>query len=168
MSTTVDTARTAHRARTRPRCRAATETLLNCYLREGGVWSVVPGGAQPGETHAGFLPLSGGCTTLRAGVRHLSPTLRHRFSTPVTLDGEPVAFEALAAMLVHELGRGPGDGPALERMTASVEAVAAFLEARAARRRPAVERRAAELRRRPSRRCSSGTCCTRRRRAARR
>jgi siderophore synthetase component len=132
---------------------AATETLLNCYLREGGTWRVVaaddqPDLAQPGDTHVATLDLPGRTVSLCAGVRYLSATHRHRFRTPVALiarGGDPrdVGFDELAAMLVDALdddaGRG-GDAAsheaaraaALERMRASVDAVASFLRAREA------------------------------------
>jgi siderophore synthetase component len=92
----------------------------------------MPGRTRPGETHVALLAARDDSATLRAGIRYLSPTLRHRFGMPVTLDGEPVGFEALAALLVAELGRGSADRPALERMTASVDAVRSILEARSA------------------------------------
>lgn len=118
---------------------AAIETLLNCYVREGGAWQPVvaadmPEFAQPGDTHVAVLELAG--ATLLAGVRYLSATHRHRFRTPVLLatDGdEPaeVGFDALAELLVGELGgSGPRARAALERIRASAEAVTAFLDAR--------------------------------------
>ncbi len=119
---------------------AAIETLLNCYLREGGAWQLVaaedaPELAHPGDTHVAVLSI--GDATLLAGVRYRSATHRHRFRTPVLLaeDGGErveVAFEALAELLAGALG---GDGPearaALDRIRASAALVTGFLEARA-------------------------------------
>ena len=122
---------------------AATETLLNCYLREGGAWRAVPAADAPalarsGDTHVAVLALAGGGATLSAGIRHLSATHRHRFRTPVTMavdGGAPVAvaFDALAGLLVDELAQGrraTDRGAALQRMRASVANVATFLAAR--------------------------------------
>ena len=118
---------------------AATETLLNCYLREGGSWRAIaaqdaPEFAEPGDTHVAALAV--GALTLLAGVRHLSATHRHRFRTPVLMvvDGarpRALAFEALAELLVGALADGCARaGAALERIRASADAVAAFLDAR--------------------------------------
>ncbi|MDP2711680.1 MAG: IucA/IucC family protein [Solirubrobacteraceae bacterium] len=140
---------------------AATETLLNCYLREGGEWQALPAAeagdrAQPGDTHVALLALRDRRRTLLAGVRYLSPTQRHRFRLPVMLavDGGqavPVTLDTLAALLVEQLGGAeraaggadaigagrrdggrvaPDPAPLLERLHASVAAVASFLTAR--------------------------------------
>ncbi len=120
--------------------RAATETLLNCYVREGGPWQALPAHDAPelarsGDSHVAVLELEH--ATLVAGVRYLSATHRHRFRTPVVMvhDGaEPraVAFDALAELLVGELaGRGAHASAVLERIRASAAAVASFLDARA-------------------------------------
>ncbi len=139
-----------HRAVSRARCaavRAATETLLNCYMREGGTWEAVPpadapGLAQPGDTHLAVLSFRDPATTLLVGIRHLSATQRHRLRLPamVAVDGrEPVvaSLDTVARMLVHELAGVAGAGVSepdpsglLARMRASVDAVSAFLELR--------------------------------------
>ncbi len=116
----------------------ATETLLNCFVREGGAWQVLPAQdapefAAPGDTHVAVLELDG--ATLLAGVRYLSATHRHRFRTPVLMASDGVAprvvgFDALAELLVSELGAGPHAAAALRRIGASASAVALFLEAR--------------------------------------
>ena len=67
---------------------AAAETLLNCYLREGGVWRPVPADdvpelAEDGDEYLAVMPFPGERTMLLAGIRHLSPTHRHRFRLPV-------------------------------------------------------------------------------------
>jgi siderophore synthetase component len=137
----------------------ATETLLNCYLREGGEWELVaaadaPELAHAGDTHIAVLPCPRRRATLLAGVRYLSATHRHRFRTPVQIAvggrrPSAIAFDVLARMLSGELagaepdggGRagdfgeppatgGPDASCALLRMRASVAAVTQFLEAR--------------------------------------
>ncbi|MDP1847962.1 MAG: IucA/IucC family protein, partial [Solirubrobacteraceae bacterium] len=125
--------------------RAATEALLNCYMREYGGWHVVPAGevpdlAQPGDTHLAVLPIAELHSTLLAGVRYLSPTSRHRFRLPAQLavdGGEPrvASLATVAELLVRPLGAcagATGADPAalLARIDASVGAVATFLAAR--------------------------------------
>ena len=71
--------------------RVAGETLLNCSMREGGAWVVrppaeLPEAAQAGDTHVAELVLAED-TRLLVGVRHLSPTGRHRFRLPVARGG---------------------------------------------------------------------------------
>jgi siderophore synthetase component len=133
--------------------KAATETMLNCYMREGGEWRPVPAGdvpdlAQPGDTHLAALPFTDLRAMLLVGVRHLSPTHRHRFRIPVHIavaGGSPMAvnLDTVAGMLVDELGdtglgdepsapgrRGPDPTAVLNRMRASVRAVSSFLAAR--------------------------------------
>ena len=126
---------------------AATEALLNCYMREGGAWEALPAAdapdlVQPGDTHLAVLSFRDPSTTLLVGIRHLSPTQRHRFRLPamVAVDGgEPavVPLYAVAAMLVSELVAtadpgvsDPDPNGLLARMRASVEAVGTFLELR--------------------------------------
>jgi siderophore synthetase component len=152
---------------------AATEALLNCYMREGGTWEAVPacdarGLARPGDTHLAVLSFRDPSTTLLVGIRHLSPTQRHRFRLPamVAVDGgEPavVPLYAVAAMLVSELAATADPGvsdPDPNGLLARIPSSCAT-----ARSTPcgARIRRASS---RPSRRCCSATCCTRRRRAA--
>jgi len=121
---------------------AASETLLNCFLREGGLWRVAAAAdlrefARPGDSHVALLPLRRRRAELVVGVRYRSATQRHRFRTPACIvaeDGAVVelAFDALAELLVDELA--PPDAPAdaaLDRVRASVEAVTRFLDARA-------------------------------------
>ena len=125
--------------------RAATETLLNCSMREYGDWHVVPAGevprlTRPGDTHLAVLAFPALHRTLLVGVRYLSPTRRHRFRLPAQIavdGGEPAvaSLEAVADLLVR-----PRDGAArpsapdpaalLARIHASVDAVATFLAAR--------------------------------------
>lgn len=127
---------------------AATETLLNCYMREYGGWHLVaaadvPRLTQPGDTHLAVLPFDHVHSTLLVGVRYLSPTSRHRFRLPaqIAVDGaEPsVASLALIAGLVAGSLAGesggtdrpaPDPGSLLARIDASVDAVATFLAAR--------------------------------------
>jgi siderophore synthetase component len=126
---------------------AATETLLNCYLREGGTWEAVPAAdapshVQPGDTHLAVLWFRDLGATLLVGIRHLSATQRHRFRLPAMIaptGGEPVpaSLDAVAAILVHELadvtnpgGSEPDPCALVARMRASVDAVSTFLELR--------------------------------------
>lgn len=132
---------------------AATETLLNCYMREGGQWRPVPAGDVPqlaheGDTHLAALPFEDLRAMLLVGITHLSPTHRHRFRMPVEVavaGGKPVAvsLDTVAGMLVDQLGdhglgddpvaarlRGPDPTVVLNRVRASVKAVDAFLAAR--------------------------------------
>lgn len=119
---------------------AAIETLLNCYMREGGAWRAVPAGdvpelVQPGDTHLAVLSFETLRATLLVGVRHLSPSQRHRFRMPVTMivAGEKpfaVGLDTVAEMLIGALAAGDGTA-ALQRVRASVENVTAFLAARA-------------------------------------
>ena len=124
---------------------AAIETLLNCYMREGGEWRAVaaadvPELVQPGDTHLAVLPFAALRATLLVGLRHLSPSQRHRFRMPVTMivAGEApfaVGLETVAEMLIGALcagdgTRAPADATAaLERVRASVQNVTAFLAA---------------------------------------
>ncbi|MEA2129811.1 MAG: hypothetical protein QOJ85_2702 [Solirubrobacteraceae bacterium] len=132
---------------------AATETMLNCYMREGGEWRPVPAGnvpdlAKPGDTHLAALPFEDLRAMLLVGITHLSPTHRHRFRMPIEIavaGGNPVAvtLDTVAGMLVDQLGdhglgddpvaadrRGPDPTAVLSRMRASIRAVSAFLAAR--------------------------------------
>lgn len=132
---------------------AATETMLNCYMREGGEWRPVPAEdvpqlAREGDTHLAALPFEDLRAMLLVGITHLSPTHRHRIRVPVEIamaGGNPVAvtLDTVAGMLVDQLGdHGLGDDPVgadrvgpdptavLSRMRASIRAVRAFLEAR--------------------------------------
>ena len=124
---------------------AAIETLLNCYMREGGAWRAAPAAdvpelVCPGDTHLAVLPFAGLSATLLVGVRHLSATHRHRFRMPVTMivAGEKpfaVTLDTVAEMLVGALSAGadgvkPDATAALRRLRASVENVTAFLDAR--------------------------------------
>ncbi|MEA2223130.1 MAG: hypothetical protein QOH83_1506 [Solirubrobacteraceae bacterium] len=125
---------------------AAIQTLLNCYMREGGAWRAVPAAdvpelVRPGDTHLAVFPFAALSATLLVGVRHLSATHRHRFRMPVTMivAGEKpfaVTLDAVAEMLIGALsarvhGNAPDATPALlRRLRASVENVTAFLDAR--------------------------------------
>ena len=132
---------------------AAAETLLNCYLREGGVWRPVPAAdvpelAEDGDTYLAVMPFPSERTMLLAGIRHLSPTHRHRFRLPVKVamaGGRPwpVSLDTLAGMLADELGdtglgdelsapgsRGPDPTFLLSRVRQSVATASSFLRAR--------------------------------------
>jgi spermidine-citrate ligase len=132
---------------------AAAATLLNCYLREGGVWrpilaADVPDLAEEGDTYLAVMPFPSERTMLLAGIRHLSPTHRHRFRLPVKVAMAggtpwPVSLETLAGMLADELGdtglgdelsapgsRGPDPTFLLSRVRQSVAAASSFLRAR--------------------------------------
>ena len=132
---------------------AATATLLNCYMREGGEWRPVPADSVPqlahaGDTHLAAMPFEDLRAMLLVGITHLSPTHRHRFRMPVEIavaGGNPVAvsLDTVAGMLIDQLGdHGLGDDPVgadfvgpdptavLNRVRASVRAVDAFLAAR--------------------------------------
>ncbi|MEA2156887.1 MAG: hypothetical protein QOE11_3027 [Solirubrobacteraceae bacterium] len=132
---------------------AATESMLNCYMREGGEWRPVPAEdvpdlARAGDTYLAALPFEDLRAMLLVGITHLSPTHRHRFRTPIEIavaGGRPVAvtLDTVAGMLVDQLGdHGLGDDPVganqvgpdptavLHRMRASIRAVGSFLEAR--------------------------------------
>jgi siderophore synthetase component len=132
---------------------AATETLLNCYMREGGEWRPVPAGDVPqlahaGDTHLAAMPFEDLRAMLLVGITHLSPTHRHRFRMPVEVavaGGNPVAvsLDTVAGMLIDQLGdHGLGDDPVaaslvgpdptavLARIRASAKTVNAFLAAR--------------------------------------
>jgi spermidine-citrate ligase len=133
--------------------RAATEAILNCYLREGGEWRPVPAASAPdyaeeGDEFLAVIPFPDERSFVIAGVRHLSPTHRHRFRTPVKIvitGGKPWAMtlDTLAGMLADALGetglgddlsgpqsRGPDPTFLLSRIRESVAAVGSFLDAR--------------------------------------
>ncbi len=134
--------------------RAATEALLNCYTREGGEWRPVPAAsvpefAQEGDEFVAVLPFPDERTAVLAGVRHLSPTHRHRFRTPAYVamaGGKPwaVSIDTLMGMLADELGttlydddisaagtRGPDPTFLLSRVRQHVATLGASLDARA-------------------------------------
>ena len=105
---------------------AATETLLNCYLRESAAWQRADSELR--------LPLRGGGAEVVVGVRYWSPTFRHRYVGPPCLvvgDGppRPLGFLALAGLLFDELGTGPAT-TTMARMLESVASVGSFLDAR--------------------------------------
>jgi len=133
---------------------AAAETLLNCYMREGGVWRPIPASDVPhlveeGDAYLAVMPFPDERSMLLAGIRHLSPIHRHRFRMPVQVamaGGAPltVSLDTLAGMLADELGdtglgdeltaagtRGPDPTFLLARVRQSVAAVGSFLQARA-------------------------------------
>jgi siderophore synthetase component len=132
---------------------AAAETLLNCYLREGGVWrpvlaADVPDLTEEGDTYLAVMPFPSERTMLLAAIRHLSPIHRHRFRLPVKVAMAggtpwPVSLDTLAGMLADELGdtglgdelsapgsRGPDPTFLLSRVRQSVAAAGSFLRAR--------------------------------------
>jgi siderophore synthetase component len=133
---------------------AAIEALLNCYLREGGEWRPVPAASAPefaeeGDEYLAVIPFADERSFVIAGVRHLSPTHRHRFRMPVKIvmaGGKPwaVSLDTLAGMLTDALGdtgldddlsapgsRGPDPTFLLSRMRQSVATITSFLDARA-------------------------------------
>lgn len=148
------TADSAAQGRARDAAAAAAATaLLNCYMREGGEWRPVPAGdvpelAEEGDTYLAVMRFPSERTMLLAGVRHLSPTHRHRFRLPVKVamaGGMPwgVTLDTLAGMLADELGdtglgddlsspgsRGPDPTLLLSRVRQSVAAASSFLQAR--------------------------------------
>lgn len=133
---------------------AAVEALLNCYTREGGEWRPVPAAsapefAQEGDEFVAVLPFPDERSAVLAGVRHLSPTHRHRFRTPAHVamaGGKPwaVSVDTLMGMLADELGstlfdddisapgtRGPDPTFLLSRVRQHIATLGAFLDARA-------------------------------------
>ena len=133
---------------------ATVEALLNCYTREGGEWRPVPAEnvpelAQEGDKFVAVLPFPDERSAVLAGVRHLSPTHRHRFRTPAHVamaGGKPwaIGIDTLMGMLVDELGatlydddisaagtRGPDPTFMLARVRQHVATLGAFLDARA-------------------------------------
>jgi siderophore synthetase component/RimJ/RimL family protein N-acetyltransferase len=91
---------------------AATTTLLNCYLREGGT-------ATFGDGRAVFPELD-----VEAELLHRSRTLHHRFG-PLG-----VAPTELARRISERLGPGTSPQALLERVEASLECVRTYVEAR--------------------------------------
>lgn len=133
---------------------ATVEALLNCYTREGGEWRPVPASsvpefAQEGDEFVAVLPFPDERSFVLAGIRHLSPTHRHRFRTPAQVamaGGKPwvVSIDTLMGMLADELGatlydddisaagtRGPDPTFLLSRVRQHVATLGAFLDARA-------------------------------------
>ena len=135
---------------------AAIEALLNCYTREGGEWRPVPAErvpefAEEGDEFVAVLPFPDERTAVLAGVRHLSPTHRHRFRTPAHVamaGGKPwvIGIDTLMGMLADELGasvsvydddisaagtRGPDPTFLLSRVRQHIAMLGAFLDARA-------------------------------------
>jgi len=135
---------------------AAIEALLNCYTREGGEWRPVPAASVPefaeeGDEFVAVLPFPDERTAVLAGVRHLSPTHRHRFRTPASVamaGGKPwvIGIDTLMGMLADELGssasvydddisaagtRGPDPTFLLSRVRQHIAMLGAFLDARA-------------------------------------
>lgn len=134
--------------------RAVTQTILNCYTREGGQWRPMPASSLPqlaaeSDEFVAVFPFPDERTAILAGVRHLSPTHRHRFRTPAQIamaGGDPwaISLETLMSMLVDELGethagaemtaahlRGPDPTLLLSRIRQSVNQIGTVLDARA-------------------------------------
>ncbi|HEX6389589.1 MAG TPA: IucA/IucC family protein, partial [Solirubrobacteraceae bacterium] len=134
--------------------RAVTEAVLNCYTREGGQWRPLPASSLPqlaaeGDEFIAVFPFPEDRTAVLAGIRHLSPTHRHRFRVPAQVamaGGEPwaISLETLMSMLADELGethagpemtsremRGPDPTWLLSRIRQSVNAIGTALDARA-------------------------------------
>lgn len=97
---------------------AATTTLLNCYLREGG----------EGVFHGDQLVLPG--LDVRAEVAHRSAFFHHRFRGPARRAGEPLEVPALAGLLAEALEPGTPADALLDRVRESLESVTAILETR--------------------------------------
>ncbi len=133
---------------------AVTEAVLNCYTREGGEWRPLPASSLPelaaeGDRFVAVIPFPEDRTAILAGIRHLSPTHRHRFRTPAQIamaGGEPwaISLETLMSMLADEMGethagaemtsrelRGPDPTLLLSRIRQSVTAIGTVLDARA-------------------------------------
>lgn len=126
---------------------AATETLLNCYIREADSWRIEPAGgldvsgdgavglaAPPGWIGATpevlVLPVRDGTATVVAPIRYRSRTFRHRYLMPVHLvvggRPAPLTFPALAGLLLEELtpvGAGATGDPAGEAPASAVPEV---------------------------------------------
>jgi spermidine-citrate ligase len=134
--------------------RAVTEAVLNCYTREGGEWRPLPASSLPdlareGDEYIAVFPFPEDRTAVLAGIRHLSPTHRHRFRVPAQVamaGGEPwaISLETLMSMLADEMGethagaemtsrelRGPDPTLLLSRIRQSVTAIGTVLDARA-------------------------------------
>ncbi|MGH9212042.1 MAG: IucA/IucC family protein [Acidimicrobiales bacterium] len=124
---------------------AASEALVNCYLRESEDWRFVGGNV--------VIPLAACGADVVVELRYRSPTFRHRYRWPARLvlgaRESALSFPALAGLLIDELGTGHGShsggrrAPAgeaptelLGRMLDSLHAVAGFLD----QRRDAVDR----------------------------
>lgn len=108
---------------------AATETLLNCYLREARA-DLAP------HDDTLRIPVRGGEAAVVVEVRYWSPTFRHRYSGPAGLaigDGQPtpLGLPALAGLLFDELGVDTAT-TTMGRMLESVQSVAQFLDVRRA------------------------------------
>lgn len=104
---------------------AATETLLNCFLREADGWhlsdDLLTIVLSPGEAH------------LQAKLAHRSRAQRHRYQLPVELhsggQSTPLDFVTLTEVLLDTLGAG--ETRALrDRMLESLGNVAMFLDDR--------------------------------------
>ena len=131
-----------------------TEAILNCYTREGGEWRPLPAEslpelAQEGDEFIAVFPFPEDRTAILAGIRHLSPTHRHRFRTPAQIamaGGEPwvISLETLMSMLADELGethagpemtsremRGPDPTLLLSRIRQNISTIGNVLDARA-------------------------------------
>ena len=102
--------------------RAATESILNSYMREGGEWRPLPAArvpqlAEEGDEWVAVLPFPEERSAILVGVRHLSPTHRHRFRTPAKIamaGGDPwvISLDTLMSMLADDLGETHmGDEP---------------------------------------------------------
>jgi siderophore synthetase component len=97
---------------------AATTTLLNCFLREGGV------GIFEGDELV--LPE----LDVRAPVTYRSAFFHHRFGGPARRAGAALSPPALAELLVRALDPGVSAGALLERVRDSLAAVARVLDER--------------------------------------
>lgn len=114
---------------------AATQALLNCYLRETEEWSVDE------TTHTLRVRLSRRGGEIRVGLRYFSPTLRHQFRLPAlasfgTGPELPLDLSTLASLLLDQLADGtstsPDLAPVLSRLLDSTANVGEHLAIRTA------------------------------------
>ena len=133
--------------------RTVTEAILNCYFREGGEWHPMPAARLPqlaaeSDEWVAVIPFPEDRTAILAGVRHLSPTHRHRFRIPAQVamaGGDPwaISLETLMSMLADEMGethmgaemtahhlRGPDPTLLLSRIRQNINAIGTVLDAR--------------------------------------
>ena len=96
---------------------AATTTLLNCYLREGGAHELIGDELVIG--------------TIRAELAHRSAFFHHRFRGPAREDGRALEIPELAERLARMLDPAADPGPLLRRVGESLAVVTAVLDARA-------------------------------------
>ncbi len=99
---------------------AATTTLLNCYLREGGAATFDANGVR--------LPLPGGDVV--ADLAHRSAFFHHRFRGPARRDGRSLPVPELAGLLAEALDPDTSAEALLGRVRQSLAAVTSILDER--------------------------------------